>query len=157
MAAMTMGNSMKRAFAATLLAASTFLVPAAADAKPIEQYRQMSVDDRARYVIELLNRTIDYLSEHGQTADAQKVADLFNAADGATAKEFYFYLHEVESAGKEKGKTAEVEHAMLLTLRDHGINIPKADFMTLVKNFQPTNATNAQVARNDNKPAATPK
>ncbi len=154
---MTVGNSMKRAFAATLLAASTFLVPAVADAKPIDQYRQMSADDRARYVIELLNGTIDYLIEHGRRADAQKVSDLFKAQDGATAKEFYSNLYEVERVGKELGKTAEVEYAMLITLGDHGINIPKADLMTLVKSFQPTNANNAQVARNDNKPAATPK
>jgi hypothetical protein len=46
----------------------------------------------------------------------------------------------VGTVGRGTGKIVEVEHAMLLTLSELGVDIPKKDFMTLVTDFVPPDA-----------------
>lgn len=127
----------KRAVAA-LLAVSTLVVPAIVDAKPIAEYDRMSVDDRMRYVTLVLNRTIDYLKEQGQLAAARRVSDSFNDPKNPAMQRLFENIETGRKVGYQTGKTVEVEHAVLMTLREIGVDVPKGVAMTLGKDFKPT-------------------
>ncbi len=123
---------------AILLVASSLSVPSTVNAKPIADLDRMSVDDQARYVITLLDGSVGYLHSQKQDDMAHKVINHFNAKGSKGMQEFLNNLDIARGAARETGKPIEVEHAMILTLRELGVDVPKGVMMRLARDFKET-------------------
>jgi hypothetical protein len=98
--------------------ASTLLGLAKAEAKLISEYDKMSYADQGRYADHLLNQTVSYLRLQGQHQDAKKVTDHFNNNRQRAIDKFLDNLDIARDLARETGKPIEVEHALILTLRE---------------------------------------
>lgn len=130
-------------FAAPVLAASVFFAPYHADAMEIQQFDQMSLDDRGNYVQALVGGSINFLILNSKFEEGDQFQKLFKRkpsgeiSDGM--KEFIRVLEEVreiERRGMTK-KALHVEHAFAIVLKRHGIAISMGDMMQFAKDFKP--------------------
>jgi len=113
------------------------LSPASARALPIAEYDRLPRDTKALYLVELLTRARDYLVDRGTTADVMKLSDAFAGEDDKVHKRLFENLETGRSVGRETGKVVEVEHAMLMTLHELGIDIPMRVFMKSMEGYKP--------------------
>ncbi len=116
-------------------------------AMEIQRFDKMAGPDQKEYFLELLDGAQNVLREEGHADLAEKVAKLFttNAPESNISigmSQFFIALAKARVADLErlkKDSTAprlEVEHAMILTLKKNGIELPKT-FMSVMKDFKP--------------------
>ena len=137
--AMTPGS--RRFAAASFMAAAMFLTPVV-EAKSINDYDAMPVQDQSRYVVALIDGSKDLLAKQGRQDMIQKIANVFETHDpGETiskgAKQFAKDLEAVEQYQQKTGKMLQVEHALLVTFKKLGIEVPQEEFMHLGDKFKP--------------------
>jgi hypothetical protein len=134
---------------ATLLSAETaaFLLGGSLHAMEIQKFDKMAAADQDSYVGTLIEGAEKVLIAQGKNDLAVKVDQLFAttlAGDkmsvGLTAFEVNLArVRVVDAKTHEKNPDArrlEVEHAMILTLKDNGVVLPPG-FMTVGKDFRP--------------------
>ena len=138
---MAMTSGLKRVAVAAVLTAAMFLTPVA-EAKSINDYKAMTTYDRSRYVNDLLFGSVYLLNQRGQTDMAEKITTLLiDVGPGqASPKGTVQFMKDFEAAEQyqqKTGKTLQVEHALLLTFKKLGIEVPKQEFMHLGDKFKP--------------------
>ena len=137
---------MKNLLVAAFLSAS-MLFSSAAQAMEIQKFDNMVDADQKEYVIQLVEGAIKVLRDDGRADLAEKVAKFFTTNDpggeiSRGMKEFEMNLAmarvvDAENAVNDPSKLRlEVEHAMIRTLNQNGITLPK-NFMTVMKDFKP--------------------
>ena len=139
-------NGLNKFLVATCLTAA-MLVTSAAQAMEIRQFDKMADRDQSEYVGLLVQGAEKVLTDEGKADLAAQVDKLFltiPAGDkmslGMTEFEVNLArVRVVNAKNVEKTPSAprlEVEHAMILTLKDNGITLPKS-FMHVGDNFKP--------------------
>jgi hypothetical protein len=137
---------MKQTLAATLLSAAMFST-SAAKAMEIRQFDKMAQEDRSEYVTELIQGAERVLIDDGHPDQAAAVKRLFGLGDpknNSTAgiNQFminlgYVRMADTKNVAKDpKAPRLEVEYAMIVTLKEHGITLPQS-FMSVASNFKP--------------------
>lgn len=139
-------NGSNKFLAATFLSAA-MLFTSAAQAMEIRQFDKMAGSDQDRYVGVLVQGAEQVLINEGRTDLQQKVHQLFSTTlpgDKMTLgqTEFERNLAIVRATDADNVlrnpdvKRFHVEHAMKLTLRKNGIELPPS-FMTVASDFKP--------------------
>ena len=139
-------NRFNKFLVATSLSAAMF-VTTAAQAMQIQQFNRMSARDQDDYVVLLLKGAEQVLTDAGQSDQAAQVEKLFTTRqpgdDNTTGMvEFELNLAAVSKADADNlvknpnAKPLQVEIAMIVTLKNNGIILPKS-FMHVGDSFQP--------------------
>ena len=131
-----------RGFAvASFMAAAMFLTPVV-EAKSINDYNAMTTHDQSRYVNDLLNGAKVLLQKQGRSDVAMKITTLFTEVEPGNILppgnwQFMKDLEAGEQYQQKTGKTLQVEHALLVTFKKLGIEVPQEEFMHLGDKFKP--------------------
>jgi hypothetical protein len=139
-------NGMKKYLVATFLSAAV-LFTSAAHAMQIQQFDKIADRDQSDYINVLIEGAEKVLTDEGRSDLAKQVDHLFttkNKGDADLIGMIAFEtslatLRAIDARNAERNPGAqrlEVEHAMILALKDHGIILPKS-FMTVASNFHP--------------------
>jgi hypothetical protein len=134
---------------ATFLSAA-MLLPGALQAMEIRQFDKMADQDQVDYLVALIDGAEKVLTDEGKPDLAAQVEHLFttkNPGDTDTIGMIAFETSlatlrvlDAKNVAKNPGaQRFEVEHVMILALKDHGIVLPKS-FMTVNKDFKPKHA-----------------
>ena len=141
-----MGGS--RRLVTTLLSAAMLLAGAiAAQAMVIEQYDTMASPDQKEYVLQLIDGAQNVLRAEGRPDMAAQVARLFTTNDPESnvsigMTQFDIALAKARVADLQRIKKdpnatrLEIEHAMIVVLKQSGITLPPA-FMHVGDKFRP--------------------
>lgn len=132
---------------ATRLLSAAVLFASGAQAMPIEQYDKMATPDRSDYVVVLLAGAQKILLAAGNHEDLAKLNKLFTEVrpgDKMTIGMLQFQenldrarLLDAQNYAKNRDTTRlEVEHAMILTLKKNGMEVPQS-FMHVADTFRP--------------------
>src|ERR1044071_1106376 len=135
-----------RRLVTTLLSAAVFFA-GSAQAMEIQQFDKMAFSDRKEYVLDLVDGAQKVLRDGGHADLAEQVGRLFTTKDPQTnvsvgVAEFEVLLArarvaDLERLKKDPGTTRlEVEHAMIMTLKKNGIDLPPS-FMHVADKFRP--------------------
>jgi hypothetical protein len=133
--------------ATVLLALVVTLFPSVAQAMEIWKFDKMADEDQASYVGLLVEGAERVLQDEGRTEDGAKVHQLFSTTlpgDPLTVGMTQFEINlarvrliDAKNVAKNQdAQRLEVEHAMILTLKNNGILLPKS-FMNVTKDFKP--------------------
>ena len=135
-------NGFNRFFVATLLSAA-MLFSGTAQAMLIQQFDKMDGRDQDVYVGDLVVGAEKVLTDSGRPDLALQVKKLFTTKeadekDTIGMVEFEINLARLHDMVKRNPNASrlEVEHAMILTLKDHNIILPPS-FMHVASGFQP--------------------
>ena len=139
-------NRFNKYLAATFIL-SALLLTNAAEAMPIQQYDRMSVNDQADYTSLLVGGAEQVLKDSGRPDQAAQVEKLFTTTvpgDQITVGmgELELNMSVVRQADADNlvknpnAKPMQVEIAMVATLKNNGIILPKS-FMHVGDSFQP--------------------
>jgi hypothetical protein len=117
----------------------------------ISEFDQMSEADRAAYVLLLIGETIDFYAKTASPDVAQRVHDLFTKKEGngipVGYQEFVNNLqkyHDDSLKHPNQNPSIHIQHAMISTLQENGIEVPKT-YITVGNDFKPSgNASGAQ-------------
>jgi hypothetical protein len=126
---------------------AAMLLPNMVQAMEIQQFDKMAQDDRAEYVSELISGAEKVLTDEGSADQAEKVENLFttNPSDSNTSigmNDFMLILAKVRLVDAQRvlqdpnARRAEVEDAMAVMLKKHGIDLPQS-FFTVNNGFKP--------------------
>jgi len=146
-------NRFNKYLAAAFLSAA-MLLSGAAQAMQIQQFDKMADQDQSDYVVGLINGAEKVLTDEGRPDLATQVEHLFTTKDPGDADvigmvEFEVNLARVRvvdaknAAKNPNAPRLEVEHAMILTLKDNGIILPPS-FMTVNSGFKPKHSPPAK-------------
>lgn len=119
----------------------------AASAMEILQYDKMAVSDQSDYVVALIEGAQEVLINNGQNDLAARVHTLFTEVKPGNkiptgTQEFETYLAHVRVLDAERYAKdhnvarLEVEHAIILTLKRNGTELPQS-FMHVADSFKP--------------------
>jgi len=147
-------NRSNKFLAATVLSAA-MLFTGSLQAMEIRQFDKMAGQDQDEFIAELVQGAEKVLTDEGKPDLAAQVSHLFttnapNINISIGMQQFMVNLAvarlaDAKNVAKDpKATRLEVEHAMILTLKDNGIVLPKS-FMTVNSGFQPKHA---QVKKN---------
>ena len=125
---------------------SAFL-PTSLRALDIWKFDKMADEDQGAYVGSLVEGAENVLKNDGRTADVQKVHELFSTTlpgDKLTVGMTQFEINLARArlvdakavAQNHDAQRLEVEHVIIMTLKNNGIVLPKS-FMTVGKGFKP--------------------
>ena len=140
-------NRFNKYLAATFIL-SALLLTNAAEAMPIQQYDRMSANDQADYTSLLVGGAEQVLKDAGRPDEAAQVEHLFTTRREAGDKitlgmvELELNMSVVRQADADNlvknpnAKPVQVEIAMILTLKNNGIILPK-NFIHVGDSFQP--------------------
>jgi hypothetical protein len=114
-------------------------------AMAILDFGKMNLDDESTYVASLVAGTAKLLKAQGKSIQAQKAIDLFkDSSKEGGVNQFILNLKALNAQNDRNATNAknmvpiyEVEDAMQLTLKDHGIDVPVRDLLTINQNFTP--------------------
>jgi hypothetical protein len=114
-----------------------------AHAMEIAAYDQLSIHDKARYVVLLLERTKEFLTETGKSAEAQKVGEAFSVTGWPNMprgmRQFGDDLQTARNLARKTGKALHAEHALLLTFAKLKIEgVGAAEMMKFGDGFEPS-------------------
>ena len=113
-----------------------------AQAMEIAAYDQLSINDKTRYVVLLLERTKEFLTETGKSAEAQKVGEAFSVTEWPSMprgmRQFGDDLQTARNLARKSGKALHVEHALLLTFTKLKIEGVGAEMMKFGDGFKPS-------------------
>lgn len=134
-------------FLAAALMLTALLITNAAEAMPIQQYDRMSANDQADYTSLLVGGAEQVLNDAGRPDEAAQVEKLFTtrvAGDKITVGmgELELNMSVVRQTDADNlvknpnAKPLPVELAMIATLKNNGIILPKS-FMHVGDSFQP--------------------
>jgi hypothetical protein len=134
-------------FLAAALMVTALLLSNAAEAMPIQQYDRMSAKDQADYTSLLVGGAEQVLKDAGRPEQAAQVEKLFTtrvAGDKITVGmvELELNMSVVRQTDADNlvknpnAKPVQVEIAMILTLKNNGIIMPKS-FIHVGDSFQP--------------------
>jgi hypothetical protein len=134
-------------FLAVTMLSTALLSAGAAQAMEIIQYDRMAASDQGDYIVGLLQGAHQILVSEGKADLAAKLHTLFDdvrPGDQMSIGELEFEanvdnvrLLDAERHAKDHSAVRlEVEHAMLITLKRNGIELPKA-FMHVMDDFKP--------------------
>jgi hypothetical protein len=137
-------RGIKKYLAGTVLSAALFFTTAA-NAMPIPQFDKMAQSDRNDYRASLVEGAAKALNAHGDSQQARKLFALFtdqgeNGGARQLAKNMGIFreLNKENAANpNNKEPVYEVEHALALTLKDNGINVPVSVLLAINKDFKP--------------------
>jgi hypothetical protein len=138
-------RGIKNYLASTVLSAA-LLFTGAANAMQIPQYDKMAQSDKEDYRVLLVDGAANALDGHGKHEQSQKLIALFlDKGDNGGSIQLAKNLQALRIINKEnasnpnnKEPVYEVEHALLLTLKDNGIVIPVSVLLALGKDFKPS-------------------
>ncbi len=139
-------NGLKTSVAATLFLA-VLLRPDSAPAMEIWQFDKMTGPDQAEFIGVLVQGAEKVLTDAGRPDQAAQVSSLFttNAPDNSISagmQQFMVNLAVARHADEKRLEQdpnvtrLEVEHAMILTLKENNVLLPQS-FMTVAKDFTP--------------------
>jgi hypothetical protein len=131
----------------TTFLSAAMLLTGAAQAMEIRQFDRMADQDQAEYVGLLVQGAERVLADEGKADVVQKVHQLFTTKDPASGlsmgmKQFEMNLAQARIVDADnalndpKIPRLEVEHAMIRSLNQNGIVLPKT-IMTVMKDFKP--------------------
>ena len=134
-------------FLAVMPFSAVLLFSNAAQAMEIEKFDKMAIEDKGDYVVLLLGGAQKFLIDEGKHDLLAKVNRLFTEVrkgDQFSIGMLQFQENldrarvlDAERYAKDHNvPRLEVEHAMILTLKKNGIELPKT-FMTVGNNFKP--------------------
>jgi hypothetical protein len=126
---------------------AAMLLTSAAQAMQIQQFDKMAGQDQDDYIGDLIVGAENVLTDEGRPDLAAQVKQLFttkNPGDVDTIGMISFeanlatlrVIDAKNSANNPGAPRLEVEHAMILALKDNGIVLPKS-FMTVNSSFKP--------------------
>ena len=138
-------QGIKKYLASTVLCAAR-LFTSAANAMQIPQYDKMVQNDKEDYCVLLVDGTANALDGHGKHEQSQKLIALFsNKSGNGGFTQLEKHLQALRIINREnandpnnKEPVYEVEHALALTLKDNGINVPVTVLLALGKDFKPS-------------------
>jgi hypothetical protein len=139
-------NRTSKILAATVMSVAV-LFTSAVQAMEIREFDKMAVADQGEYVGLLVGGAEKVLKDAGRPEDAAKVEKLFSTTLpgdqhtlGMVEFERNLALARVFDADRvlkdPNAPRLEVEHAMIVTLKNNGIVLPKS-FITVGNNFKP--------------------
>ena len=138
-------RGIKKYLVSTVLSAAALLFTGAANAMQIPQFDKMAQSDKEGYSVLLVEGAADALDGHGNHEQSQKLIALFSVkGDNGGFYQLAKNLEAFREINKEnaanpnnKDPVYEVEHALFVTLKDNGINIPISVLLALGKDFKP--------------------
>jgi hypothetical protein len=136
----------KTCFGQASIAVASLLFIGPALAMQIQLFDRMAAQDQQDYINLLMQGAEKVLIEAGRSDDAAKVHKLFHEISPGSElplgeAEFEMNLDNARVADAERhlkepdAPRLQVEHAMIVTLKKNGINLPKT-FMTVASNFK---------------------
>lgn len=132
--------------AGSILSAS-MIFTGVASAMQIPEYEKMAQVDKDEYRIALVEGAVKALNDHGQPDQAQKLTAFFlDKSDNGGFIQLRKNLEVFKDMNKEnaakpdnnKEPIYEVEHALALTLKNHGISVPVSILLAINKDFKPS-------------------
>jgi hypothetical protein len=133
-------------FMASAVLSAGFLMASSAQAMPIPQFDKMAKGERGDYTVFLIEGAANILASQGDTAGATKIRDLLENDPGQPAKpalrQFVENLNGVRQVNQQHAadpafKPFEVEHALALTLKQHGIIVPVSKLLLASQSYHP--------------------
>ncbi len=113
-----------------------------AQAMEIAAYDQLSINDKIRYVILLLERAQESLTDSGRSAEAHKVREAFTVTEWPKMprgmRQLGNDLQIARDLARKTGKALHVEHALLLTFAKLKIEGVGAELMKFGDGFKPS-------------------
>src|ERR1035437_4082582 len=138
-------QGIKKYLAGTVLSAA-LLFTGEANAMQIPQYDKMAQSDKEDYRVLLVEGAASALDGHGKHEQSQKLIALFlDKSDNGGSTQLAKNLQATRIINARNAKDPnneqppyEVEHALFLTLKDNGINIPVSVLLAIGKDFKPS-------------------
>ncbi len=132
-------------------------MPGKASAISIYLFAKMKNSDRATYIDTMVEGAAKMLKDQRHADQSQKVLDLFgDASPNGGVNQFVIKLKDVDAENRRNAinpnnrkPVLQVEDAMALMLKDHGVIVPVSYLIDLNKNFMPA-APNIQQIINQN-------
>jgi hypothetical protein len=146
-----MMRSVSKYLAASVLSVA-FLFSTGAHAMETADFDKMPKKDQVDYLVFMVEGTMASLQKQGNSADAQKLSDLFsNSQSGQTPaqgdQQFFANLNAARALNSKNvnnpDQLIEMEQVFGITLKNFGINVPIDDLEALSGNFKPSSSNAA--------------
>jgi hypothetical protein len=127
-----------------------FLFPAAAKAMETVDFDKLTKNQQASYLVFMVDGSADFLKKAGQSADAQKLLDLFtNTVPGQNLplgnQQFLTNLNAARALNNKNANNPnqliEMEQIFGITLKTYGIDISIDDLEALSGKFKPSSGS----------------
>jgi hypothetical protein len=126
------------------------LFPTDSKAMETADFDKLTKNQQASYLVFMIDGSADFLKKAGQSADAQKLLDLFtNTVPGQNLplgnQQFLTNLNAARALNNKNAnnpdKLIEMEQIFGITLRTYGIDISIDTLETLSSNFKPSSVS----------------